>query len=186
MGSLPPAFTLGLTAANALIAVLDEEQELTFSLQDMLRYSGHGSPGGVAHAFKVLERAVALLAPGSLPERREISIATPFGGPGARDAFELVTRAVTDGRYEIDPSLARPEHGRTRERFVFRLRYGGRAVTLTLREGFVTEEFVQLAGRENRSAVQERRLTMLKHQMAARVMSVPAQEVYDLAENLSS
>ena len=34
---------------------------------------------------------------------------TAFGGPGARDAFALVTRAVTEGRYDVDASLARPK-----------------------------------------------------------------------------
>ena len=46
-----------------------------------------------------------------------------------------MTRAVSDGRYEVDPSLARPELGRPRERFVFELRYRDRTVTLVLREG---------------------------------------------------
>lgn len=59
---------------------------------------------------------------------------TAFGGPGARDAFELVTRAVREGRFEVDAGLARPERGRALERFVFRLGYRGRATTLTLRE----------------------------------------------------
>ena len=62
---------------------------------------------------------------------------TAFAGPGARDGFELVTRAVTDGRYTVDPALARPERGTTLERFVFRLGYRDRAVTLAVREGFV-------------------------------------------------
>lgn len=107
----------------------------------MLRYHGPGSPGGVAHAFKVLERAVPLLADGP-PERRGITVRTAFGGPGARDAFELATRAVTEGRYEVDPSLARPERGMGLERFVFRLGYRDRAATLILRPGVVTEEFL--------------------------------------------
>jgi hypothetical protein len=162
------------------IVVLDHGHELAFSPEDMLRYHGQGSPGGVAHAFKVLERALPLLERGGQVERREIVIETPFGGPGARDAFELVTRAVTEGRYTHDRSLARPEHGRSREHFVFRLRYRDRAVTLTLREGFVTDEFVELAGRKNRPADEEQRLAVLKSEMAARVMSAPAGEVYDV------
>ena len=80
-------------------------------------------------------------------------MATAFGGPGARDAFELVTRAVTDGRYRVDTALARPERGWTRERFVFHLRYRGREVVLGVREGFVSEEFLTLA----RTAGPERR-----------------------------
>jgi hypothetical protein len=145
----------------------------------MLRYHGGGSPGGVAHAFKVLERALPLLDPDGPCERRDLVVVTAFGGPGARDAFELVLRAVTGDRYRIDESLARPERGRALERFVFRLSYRERCVLLTLREGLVTDEFIDLARSERRSADQERRLDLLKREMAERVMTRPAGEVYD-------
>jgi hypothetical protein len=161
------------------IEVVERGRVIAFSFDDMLRYHGGGSPGGVAHAFKVLERALPLLDPDGPCERREIAVDTAFGGPGARDAFELVTRAVTGDRLRIDESLARPERGRTLERFVFRLRYRDRSVTLALREGFVTEEFIDLARTQSRSAEQERRLDTLKLEMADRVMARPAAEVYD-------
>ena len=160
------------------IEVVERGRPIAFSFDDMLRYHGGGSPGGVAHAFKVLERALPLLDPDGPCERREIVVQTAFGGPGARDAFELVTRAVTGDRYRIDESLARPERGRTLERFVFRLSYRDRSVTLELREGFVTEEFIDLARTEGRSADQERRLDTLKQELAERVMARPADEVY--------
>ena len=41
------------------------------------------------------EQSLPLLAEGKPPERRDITIETAFPGPGARDVFELVTRAVT-------------------------------------------------------------------------------------------
>ena len=112
------------------IEVLDRGERIAFSFEDLMRYHGPGSPGGVAHAFKVLERALPLLGPDGLCERREIVVETAFGGPGARDAFELVTRAVTGDRFRVDAALARPERGRTLERFVFRLDYRGRASPL--------------------------------------------------------
>ena len=160
------------------IQVLERGRPLSFTFDDMLRYHGGGSPGGVAHAFKVLERALPLLDPDGPCERREIVVETAFGGPGARDAFELVTRAVSGDRYLIDESLARPERGRALERFVFRLSYRDRSVSVELREGFVTEEFIDLARTEGRSADQERRLDTLKQELADRVMARPADEVY--------
>jgi hypothetical protein len=162
----------------ASVEVIERGLRIAFSFDDMLRYHGGGSPGGVAHAFKVLERALALLDPDGPCERREIVVDTAFGGPGARDAFELVTRAVTGERYRVDASLARPERGRTLERFVFRLSYRGRSVTLELRKGFVTEEFIDLARTDERTPEQEGRLEILKQEMADRVMARPAYEVY--------
>jgi len=160
--------------------VVDEGRQLCFSYEDMLRYHGPGSPGGVAHAFKVMERAFALLDGHGPLQRREIAVATAFGGPGARDAFELITRAVTGGRYALEPELARPERGSTRERFVFRVAYRQRSVTLVLREGFVTDEFIGLARRQ-RSPEDDARLKLLKTEMAARVMSSAAASVYEPA-----
>jgi len=166
---------------SATLEVVDHGRRLAFSFADVLKYHGPGSPGGAAHAFKVLERALPLLDPDGPCERREIVVETAFGGPGAHDAFEMVTRAVTGDRFRVDPALARPERGRTLERFVFRLAYRGRATTLLLREGFVSEEFVDLARTEDLTREQERRLDVLKLDMADRVMSRRAAEVYDAA-----
>lgn len=89
---------------------------MAFSFEDVMRYHGPGSPGGAAHAFKVLERALPLLDPDGPCERREIVVETAFGGPGARDAFEMVTRAVSGDRFRVDAALARPERGRAQAR----------------------------------------------------------------------
>ena len=161
------------------IDVMDGDALLAFSIDEMLKYSGPGSPGGVAQAFKILELALPLLGDAP-PQRREISVRTAFAGPGARDAIELVTRAATDGRYVVDPALARAERGPTLERFVFELSYRDAAVTLVVREGIVTEEFFQLASRDERAAEQEARLDQLKQEMFDQVMGLPAAEVYEV------
>jgi hypothetical protein len=165
---------------STAIVVEDQGRRIAFSFEDMMRYHGPGSPGGVAHAFKVLERALPLLEPDGPPERREITVQTAFGGPGARDAFELVTRAVTQDRYVVDLGLERPERGRALSRFVFRLGYRGRTVTLIVKDGYVTEEFIDLARTSERTPAQESRLTELKGAMADTVMSAPAVDVYDV------
>jgi hypothetical protein len=160
------------------IDVLDKGRLLAFSFDDMLKYHGPGSPGGVAQAFKLLERGMPLLGPDGPPERREIHIRTAFGGPGARDAIELVTRAVTGDRYVVDGSLARPERGRAMERFVFELTYRDRSATLLVREGIVPDEFIALARTDPRTDEQEERFARLKLDMVEHVMSLPAEEVY--------
>jgi hypothetical protein len=163
------------------ISVLDGAELIEFAFADLMKYHGPGSPGGVAHAFKVMERAFALVAPGGPPQRRQITVRTAFRGPGARDGFELVTRAVTQDRFTIDLALERPERGRTHERFVFEVGLGGRAVTLLLRDGFVTEEFIDLARTPDPTEEQQARLTLLKREMAELVMATDAPDVYDVA-----
>ena len=165
------------------IEVVDGGRLIAVSFEDVLDYHGPGSPGGAALAYKVLERALPLLDPDGPCERREVLVETAFGGPGARDAFELVLRAVSGDRFHLDPSLARPERGRALERFVFRLAYRDGETTLTLREDFVTDEFIDLARAAQRTADEERRLGALKLALAERVMERPATDVYDEAES---
>jgi len=164
---------------SAAIEVTERGRPIAFTFEDLMRYHGPGSPGGVAIAFKVLERALPLLDPTGPCERRELTVETPFGGPGARDAFELVTRAVTGDRFYIDPALVQPERGPALERFVFRLGYRDEHATLGLRDGFVTDEFSALAGTRDRTPNQERRLDQLKLDLAERVMARPAEEVVE-------
>jgi hypothetical protein len=164
------------------IEVCERGQTLEFSFDDMLRYAGPHSPGGVATAFKVMQRAFPLLSPDQPPARRSVVVRTAFQGPGARDGFEAVTRAVTDGRYTVDPILARPDRGRRLQSFVFEVAIGGRSATLLLREGFVTDEFIDLAGKPDRSDAEETRLDELKADLAQRVLAAPAGDVCDVAD----
>jgi hypothetical protein len=171
---------------GSTIDVLDGGRLLQFSFADLMRYHGPGYPGGVAHAFSVMRRAWPLLDPAGRPARREIRLQTAFPGPGARDAFELVTRAVTEDRYVVRPQMERPELGRVRARYVFRWSYRDRTVTLRIREGFVTEEFITLARTPDRSAAQEAHLVVLKQEMADRLLAAAPHEVYDVDEEVLS
>jgi hypothetical protein len=163
------------------LQVEDSGTTIAFTFDDMMRYHGPHSPAGVAMAFKVLQRAFRELSPGVAPPRRSVVVRTAFRGPGARDGFEVVTRGVSEGRYTVDRSLLRGDRGRLLEDFVFEVAIGDRAATLVLRDGFVTDEFIDLARTENRTAEQERRLAELKAGLAGLVMSADAADVFDLA-----
>lgn len=163
------------------LAVEERGRTITFTFDDLMRYHGVDSPAGVAMAFKVMQRAFADLAPDRPPDRRSITVRTPFRGPGARDGFEAVTRAVSKGRYTVDRSLVRADRGRLLEDFVFVVAIGERAATLLLRDGFVTDEFIDLARTQDRTGEQERQLDELKVQLAQRVMAAPAADVFDVA-----
>ena len=163
------------------LTVLESGTAITFTFDDVMRYHGVHSPGGVAVAFQALQRAFAVLSPDAPPERRSVTVRTPFRGPGARDGFEAVTRAVTDGRYTVDRGLLRADRGRLLEDFVFEVGIDAATATVLLRDGFVDDEFIDLASTEGRSEVQERRLDVLKAALAQRVMATPAADVYELA-----
>jgi hypothetical protein len=176
----PPGLTV--SDMDETLLVTERGQLLEFSYTDMLCYAGPYSPAGVANAFKVMQRAFAALSPNQPPQRRSVVIRTAFRGPGARDGFEAVTRAVTDGRYTVDLALTRPDRGRLLRSFVFQLSIAGRAATLLLRPGFVTAEFIDLAGKFGRSPAEEANLDQLKAELAERILAAPAEDVYDVAE----
>jgi hypothetical protein len=162
------------------ISVRESGRAIRFTYDDLLKYHGFGYPGGVAHAFKVMQRAFPLLDEEGAPERADLSMATAFPGPGARDAFEMATRMVTGGRYLVDPALAGEEVLRSpKGRYLFRFAGRSRSLDLTLRPGFVEEEFLRLGALESRTAVEEARLSVLKAEMAARLLASPAEDVYD-------
>ncbi len=101
-----------------------------------------------------------------------MAVRTAFRGPGARDCFEAVTRAVTDDRYVVDRSLLRADRGRLLEDFVFEVSIDGRSATLLLREGFVTDEFIDLARMPSRTPDQDHRFAAVKADLAHRVMAI--------------
>ena len=164
-----------------VIEVQEQGRPVAFSFGEMLRYSGPGSPGGVALGFKVMERAFSLLEPDGLVERREVTVETAFQGPGVRDACEMVTRSLTEGRYVVDPELERPERGHTLRTFAFQVGYRDRRLFLLLRPGLVTDEFVRLAQTPDLTAEELQHFTALKQALADRLMGMPADEVLDLA-----
>jgi hypothetical protein len=163
------------------LTVLENGRPIRFTFADLTKYHGFGYPGGVAHAFKVMQRALPLLDGGAPPERHALHLETAFGGPGARDAFEMVTRMVTSGRYIVN----RPEIDTTRplywEAFYrFTWRYRERQLALAIRSGHVREEFIRLGSKPDRDAAEEARLAFLKTEMADRLMQLPAEEVYEI------
>jgi hypothetical protein len=162
------------------IAVLENGQPIRFGFDDLIKYHGYGYPGGVAHAFKVMQRAFPLLAEGERPERNELQLKTLFTGPGARDAFEVVTRMVTTGRFTVEPHVGTGDLiADWMAKYDFTWRYRGKGVRITIRPGHVREEFIRLAAQPERNAAEEARLDLLKTEMADRLMATPPEAVYD-------
>jgi hypothetical protein len=65
--------------------------------------------------------------------------------------------------------------------FFFRLRYRGTVVELTLRDGLVPGEFLDVVCKEGSTAAEADRARQLKEEMAERLLSMPPEEVYNAA-----
>ncbi|MFA7413822.1 MAG: hypothetical protein WC048_05000 [Rhizobium sp.] len=160
------------------ITVLDDGQPISFTFDNINAYHGGGFPGGVAHALKAMQAAFPLLSPTPL-ERREVEIVTAFSGHGGRDALEMVTRALTDGRLTIDKSI-----GGTHVindppgPYVFRFSYRGKTAEAVIKPGHVKEEFITLGAKPDKTPDEIVRLEELKAEMAYRLLPLPGGEVY--------
>lgn len=160
--------------------VLDHGNPIGFSFADLVKYHGRASIGGVALGFKAMQQALPLLGDGNPVERYDIDIETEFGGPGTRDAFELVTRAVTGDRYTVNLDMgAEGAPDAPQGRFFFRFGCHQVTVDLTLRAGLVSEEFNQLVRKGPDTPDEETLLIRLKEDLATRLMALPAEQVYD-------
>lgn len=159
--------------------MLDGRTHISISFDDLVKYHGRSSIAGLAIGFKALECGLPLISPEEPPSRRDIRVDVAFNGPGARDAFEMVTRAVSDDRYSVVPDLAGPGAPEAPDgHFVFRLRYRGRAVDLTLRPGLVGEDFNACVRQSPQTPEEEQAVVDMKEQVAADLLELPAEGVY--------
>lgn len=81
------------------LTVGDRGRTVRLTFDELLRHHGGGSPGGVAHAFKALQRGLPLLSPDAPCERRAVAVRTAFAGPGARDAFKRTASKCSSRRW---------------------------------------------------------------------------------------
>jgi hypothetical protein len=89
---------------NAL-RVRDSIGEITITYEDMCKYHGKDFLGGVALSFKALQIAFDRLLGDEPPERNKIRVVLGFSPPGVLDALEYATRAVSQHRIIIDPTI---------------------------------------------------------------------------------
>lgn len=160
-----------------MLTVHENGVPLNISYADLMKYHGPGFPGGVAHAYCAMQQALAVLGE---VERREVDVRTAFPGPGGRDAIEMTLRAVTGDRFTVDSELAATSRGTTLARYVWEFGYRGNTVRVQLRDaGFVTDEFIALGAKTGRTSEDEARLTVLKQEMAERLLNAAVGEVYE-------
>ncbi|MEU4311301.1 hypothetical protein [Nocardia sp. NPDC024068] len=160
-----------------MLTVHESGVPIEFSFADLMKYHGSEFPGGVAHAYCAMRHAVTLLGD---VERRAVTVRTAFPGPGGRDAVEMVLRAVTGGRFTVEPALAEPARGATLARYVWEFTHRDTTVTLRLRDaGFVTAEFIALGARTDRTDADDARLRVLKQEMTDRLLAGAVGQVYE-------
>lgn len=159
-----------------------KQDTVAISFEQMLRYHGGAHPGGVAVAFKVLEAAFPLVSHGEMPERDRIQLVVGVDGPGVVDGLECATRAFSRQRAIIERG-ARKGQAVCGEHFYFEVRHKGATVSLWLKEGTLTSEFLALAHKTSGGLASEAevaRFDVLRHEMADRVIAAPPAELFEI------
>ena len=123
---------------------IDGPIEITFD--DLKKYHGTRSLCGLSVGFTVLRAAWASLSDGEPLDRHDISVATAFGGAGARDAVEMITRAVSRDAFELvsnkqaDAQIAEAAKGA----YWYRITAKGRVIEFGLKQTVLPDDFVRL------------------------------------------
>lgn len=165
------------------LKVMDRADVLHIAYDDLVKYHGRLNIGGVALAYKVLEYAFAKLSPHTPPSRDKIEIFTAFPGSGVIDGFEMVTRAVTQGRFALDEDHDEPRAlAGTSGRFYFRVTYDGTPLALAPKPGMVPEAFLAMGRKikaEQGSDADRAHFQEMKEALATAVMSLKAEDLFD-------
>ena len=124
----------------------DVDGPIEISFDDVKKYHGTRSLCGLTVGYTVLGAAWASLSDGEPLDRNDITVETAFGGPGARDAVEMVTRAVSREAFALvndkqpDENIAEAAKGA----YWYRITANGRAVELGLKQDILPKDFIRL------------------------------------------
>jgi hypothetical protein len=163
------------------ITVMAEEEPIIIGFPMVAAYHGQAALAMAAVTFQAQRAAFLALSPGTPPARRDITIVSGHPGPGVRDSFEAVTRALTRGVYTVDRSLpaARLAPGHDMS-YSFRITLQARTAEIALRPDALPERFFTLNFTPSRSAAQERELSALKRSIAAQVLAAGFDDLFTI------
>jgi len=139
------------------LSVLDQSEVIEMTFDDLKKFHGVKSICGLTVSFKVMQAAWDALASGAPIPRDELSVATAFPGPGARDGFEMVMRAVTREKYWIEKDVAPSDKiaEAAKGAYFFRITGNGQVVALGLKPEVVPSDFVPLRRRQLKGELSE-------------------------------
>ena len=129
------------------LRIFENGDLIEFEFDDLRKYHGSRSICGLTVAYKVMQCGFnALNQDQQALDRATMTVTTAFPGPGARDAFELVTRTATRNRYAIDKSMQPSAHiaEAANGAYYFRIGANGAEVELGVRPAVIPADFIRL------------------------------------------
>lgn len=166
-----------------VITVQAEEEPISIGFDAVAAYHGQAALAMLAVTFQAQALALSLLSPAAPARRNGISIVSGHPGPGVRDAFEFVTRAVTRGAYVVDRSLpqARLAPGFDIS-YSFRITLEGKTVELALKPDALPVRFFELNFTANRNDSDNAELSLLKRTIAEDVLNRSGPDLFVIGQ----
>lgn len=164
---------------NHVIQMQDAEGPLLFPFSVVEAYHGHTALAMLAITYQGLYGALTHLDTHGEPiYRQDITIVSGHPGPGVRDAFECVTRAMTRGKYVVDLTLPDARYSQHKDKsYSFILTYKDQSVRAVLKPNVLPERFFELLGAADAASQQEHR--QLRRQIAENVLQQTANDLFD-------
>lgn len=168
-----------------VIQVKDRNEILTLQFSELRNYHGNLALMAIGVGFRVLQAAFAELYGEEAPERKSLSVRSGHGGPGFRDAFEFVTRAVTRGAYtvDVDYPVAQYDPNRAQSYAYVISDDQGASVEVALKENFLPAVFYEYLkkGRDNTMSAEETLANeQLKASLCERALALPQDELLEV------
>lgn len=169
-------------AASPTITVMGEEDPIEIGFAAIAAYHGQGALAMLAITFRALGLALETLSPDRPVKRSDIIIVSGHPGPGVRDCFEFVTRAVTRGVYTVDRSLPRARLAPPPAdlSYSFRVTIGGRTAEIAVLAEALPARFFTLTFNPKRTAEQDAEARALRKAIAVDVLAAPAEKLFQL------
>ncbi len=125
------------------LTVADQQGNIIFQLEDLMRYSGLSGLIASGVVLRLLGKAFADLSPNRPPNRSEIFVLSSFPGSDVVDGIELVTKAVSTGRYILDTEKAPKEAppSPVGGRLYFEVLYHGKSFAYTFSPEIFNQEW---------------------------------------------
>lgn len=162
------------------LEIADADQRLIFDYPQALDYHTGNAYWGCALAFRMLQRAGALLSRDKLWDRNRLLVVSGHPGPGVRDTLELVTGCVTDGRFSLEGG---PREARCVGDMAYRwqLSDGATELTLQLADGIVPPGFLQLLDKIDKTPAtdaEKAQLEAYKQSMTEAIWQMSLEEAF--------
>jgi len=167
----------------SVIHVLDDQDQIEIGFADIEKYHGKLALMAVAVSFRAQQAAFKVLFGDRIPQRKEVLVQSGHAGPGFRDGFEYVTRAVTRGAYTVDVNYPQSQFDPHRpQSYAFVISTtGGEAVEVALKDNFLPMRFYDflLKGREGTMTdADKEEFRQLKSSLAELALALPEEELF--------